>query len=147
MDTRKSKTPPSVSDGSSQSTAGQPSFADMVGPDSIDNEETPTITDSELIQWVMECRRESYDARRTRIRLNNINRDAYMGIQDFSYKQKGQSTEFLPKTNIAAEQFGAFLKKALIQFGDWFAVKLSPEVKPYITEGQIRALLKLYLAQ
>ena len=128
-----------------------PTLEDMLSAagdsDNDGDEDTPSITDGELISWVMECRREAYDARRTRVKLNNINRDAYMSIQDFSHKQKGQSAEFLPKTSVAAEQFGAFIKKALVQFGDWFQVKLSPEIKPYITEGQIRALIKLYLAQ
>lgn len=103
------------------------------------------ITDTETIQWIMECRREAYDARRTRMRQNNINRDAYMGIQDWSHKQKGQSCEFLPKTAVAAEQFEAFIKKSLIQFGDWFSVDVSPEVKPYITDNQIQKIMEIYL--
>lgn len=110
-------------------------------------EPRPAITDDQVIQWIMNCRREAYDARRTRMRLNNINRDAYMGIQDWRYKQKGQSLEFLPKVTVAAEQFAAFVKRSLLQFGNWFELELSPEIKPYITEGQIRDLMKCFFAK
>jgi hypothetical protein len=114
-------------------------------PDASGSEEGAPVTDSEVIQWIMNCRREAYDARRTRMRLNNINRDAYMGIQDFSYKQKGQSVETLPKCAVAAEQFASFIKKSLIQYGDWFSVTLSDEVKPYITDNQMKDLMKCFL--
>lgn len=120
---------------------------DLDNLNTSDEGEKPEITDAATVQWIMNCRREAYDARRTRMRLNNINRDCYMGIQDWRYKQKGQSLEFLPKVTVAAEQFAAFIKKSLIQFGDWFSVELSQEIKPYITEGQIRELMKCYLGK
>ena len=119
------------------------------GPQHDDPREDPevSIDDDDCVKWIMECRRESYDARRSRMRLNNINRDAYMQIQDWGYKQKGQSTEFLPKVTTSAEQFSAFIKRALIQFGNWFEVETSAELKPYVTDGQVRDLIKLFLSR
>ena len=70
--------------------------------------------------------------------------DTYLGVQDWSHKQKGQSTEFLPKVPVAVEQFAAFIKRALTQFGDWFTVDLGrgPQIlKPH----EIRALMMCYL--
>ena len=101
--------------------------------------------DHEVVQWILECYHEAERARYDRMRKNSLNRDAYMGLQDWSYKQKGQSTEFLPKVATSAEQFAGFIKQSLIGFGDWFQVTVSPEAKPYITENQIRGLMECYL--
>src|SRR6185437_6501720 len=116
-------------------------------PDDSSAEPAVEMTDDQVINWIMSCRQESFNARRTRMRLNNINRDAYMGIQDWSHKQRGQSTEYLPKISVAAEQFSAFVKRSLVQFGNWFQVQISDSIKPFITDGQVRELMKCYLAR
>jgi hypothetical protein len=91
-------------------------------------------------------KQEAEDAKKTRQDLTRRNLDAYMNRQDWSYKQEGQSTEFLPKISTSAEQFGAFVKRSLIQFGDWFSVELSPKTRPVLTDGQIRDLLEFFFA-
>jgi len=76
--------------------------------------------------------KEAEEARESRILKNRANHAAFMSDQDWSHKQDGQSTEFLPKSSVAVEQFTAFVKRALVQFGDWFSVEakagpLTPE--------------------
>ena len=75
--------------------------------------------DLTVLTAVRECKREAGDAKRTRLLKNEANFKAYLGEQDWSTKQAGQSTEFLPKTPVAVEQWSAFMKRALIQFGQW----------------------------
>ncbi len=85
-----------------------------------------------VVQASLEYIRESYEARRIRLIHNGENRDAYFNRQNWDGKIDGQSTEFLPKTQSAVEQFSAFIKRALTQFGPWFTVEapnapISPE--------------------
>ncbi len=84
-------------------------------------DDRPVDGNSELtiLTAIRECKREAEQARRTRLLKNKANLDAYLGQQDWSHKQPGQSTEFLPKTPVAVEQWSAFMKRALIQFGQW----------------------------
>lgn len=103
------------------------------------------MTDDEVIKVVREYRREAFDAKKSRMKKNQLNQMAYMDEQDFSHKQPGQSAEFLPKVSTSAEQFAGFLKRALVQFGDWFSVELNGNLPPFITDNQIKSLLKLYL--
>lgn len=102
----------------------------------------PAMTDAKLVQQVMAFRSEAEEARRIRIRKNQVNRDAYHGLQDWSHKVDGQSTEFLPKVSETVEQFAAFIKRALIQFGDWFSID-APGLP--ISGQSIRNLLRTYL--
>ncbi len=101
--------------------------------------------DLTVIDAINQYRHEADQARKERVRLNKVNRDAYLGIQDWSKKTKGQSKEFLPKTPVAVEQFSAFIKRALIQFGDWFSVEIVEGVEQLITPEQIRKLILCYL--
>jgi hypothetical protein len=89
--------------------------------------------------------KESEDARRYRIQLNKENRRAFLGQQDWSHKVEGQSKEFLPKTPVAVEQFSAFVKRALTQFGNWFEVELGRNSQSPLTSGQIRDLIMSFL--
>lgn len=104
---------------------------------------SPKQTDTQLIQVFTEYRREAEEARHSRMLLNKRNWDAYYGYQDFSHKMEGQSTEFLPKMAQAAEQMRAFVKRALVQFGDWFSVETAAAVP--LTPEQIRALMRRFL--
>lgn len=84
----------------------------------------PSINDLEkdkLIRTVLACKQEAEDARMSRIHKNRENMRVYLGDLDWSEKIEGQSTEFLPKLAMAAEQFAAFVRRGLIQFGDWFS--------------------------
>jgi len=77
---------------------------------------TLSIEDDVVLRAYRAYRQEAMDARRSRIRQNERNLDAYLSHQDFSDKIEGQSAEFLPKTLLAVEQFTAFAKRALTDF-------------------------------
>ena len=96
-----------------------------------------------ILQAVRECKREAEDAKRTRLKKNEANVQAYLGQQDWSHKQDGQSREFLPKTPVAVEQWSAFMKRALIQFGQWKSADVAPDypIKPQ----DVLDLLDVYL--
>ena len=97
--------------------------------------------DQETIRIVNACLRESQEGKRRRLELNRINRDAYHNQQDWSHKIEGQSKEFLPKTAETVEQFAAFLKRGLTQFGDWFSVSSTSP----ISDESIRKLMRCFL--
>lgn len=86
--------------------------------------ESPGAFDEALVRYTLDIRREAEEARRERMRLNEINRAAYHNRQDWSHKIEGQSREFLPKTSVTVEQFTAFIKRGLVQFGSWFKVEV-----------------------
>lgn len=83
----------------------------------------------DIVRIVQAYVREAEQARDTRMALNRRNREMLFGMQDWSHKIEGQSTESLPKIASAVEQFAAFIKKGLTSLGDWFAVEL-PEGLP-----------------
>lgn len=112
-------------------------------PPSPTQTEPQSEDDQNVLKIVNEYRRESEEARRTRIFLNKRNWEMYYGRQDWSHKQEGQSTEVLPKVGNAVEQFSAFTKRALTQFGDWFSVDV-PKNSP-LTDTQAKALMKIYM--
>lgn len=98
-----------------------------------------------VIQAIDACYIESKDSKLDREHRNRINRDSYLGRQDWSGKMEGQSTEFLPKVSIATEQMSAFIKKGLTQFGTWFSVEVDNNIRPIITGHQVGAILKAFL--
>lgn len=112
-----------------------PKFDETLGPD-----ERLTV-----IKAIREFRREAEDARETRIARNRLNRDVFLGRQDWSHKRSGQSAEFLPKLSVAAEQMGSFIKRGLVQFGDWFSVRVDAELEGTVGSGQIVRLLDCFL--
>lgn len=91
-------------------------------------EDRPVAANDDLtiLQALRAYKDESDRAKRTRMWKNKANNRAYMGEQDFSHKQKGQSREFLPKVPMAVEQFSGFIKKATTGYGDWFDVEVPP---------------------
>lgn len=103
--------------------------------------------DDLVIRSIRACKDEAEGAKHDRMRRSEDNVRAYMGEQDWSEKMKGQSTEFLPKTCIAAEQLTAFVKKALLQFGDWFQFTMSESARERspLTDEQARSLMMHYL--
>ena len=100
--------------------------------------------DMTVVQAITEYRNEAEEARRDRLRLSARNRDAVAGRQDWSHKQEGQSTEHLPKSSGAVQQFKAFIKRGITQFGDWFEMEM-PEESP-LSGNETRAILKEYLS-
>lgn len=102
-----------------------------------------SASDGALLAYFHACRSESEQAKINRMKQNRLNWDMYFGYQDYSYKQDGQSTEFLPKMANAAENMRAFVKRALVAFGDWFSVDV-PKGSP-LTPEQVRTLLRRYI--
>jgi len=99
--------------------------------------------DQEIVDAVNSFRSDAHEARKNRLKKNRWNRDAFEQKQDFSHKMEGQSTEFIPKTSEAADQFSAFVKKSLISFGDWFSMDFKDE--SLISSESARKLLKCHL--
>lgn len=100
-------------------------------------------TDSQsIVQAVNSFREDAKRARYDRIQRNRDNRDAFRMIQDWSHKIDGQSKEFIPKTSEATDQFCAFVKRALIAFGDWFSIETSEGL---LTDESSRRLLRCFL--
>jgi len=108
-------------------------------------EDVPVAEEAGLtvLNAIREAKREAEDAKRTRMIKNRINRGAFLSEQDWSHKQTGQSTEFLPKASATTEQFSAFFKRGLVQFGDYFSVNAIRDgvLKPW----EIKELLKCFL--
>lgn len=100
-------------------------------------ENTP---EARVMSRIRTARHEAEQAKRVRMRRNRRNLDAYFGYQDYSFKQQGQSQEFLPKTSTAVEQFASFVKRALVDFGDWFSMDI-PEI-PGLKAEDVRAFVR-----
>ncbi len=98
-----------------------------------------------VIQAIRQYRDESEDARRTRIHNADRNWDAFLGRQDWSHKQAGQSTEFLPKVPVSVEQIAAMIKRGLIQFGNYFSIDVGSELVGKIDGSRLRTFLKAFL--
>jgi hypothetical protein len=88
-------------------------------------------------------RAEAHKAREERLRLTKANWDMFMGVMDWSHKQKGQSREHLPKVAMAKEQISAFIERGLTDFGDWFTTDLKQE--DVLSDEQARKLLQYAL--
>lgn len=106
--------------------------------------------DSELIKIYKTYKHEAMQARHDRIQQNRMNWDCYHMRQDFSYKQKGQSQEFLPKMAIATEQLSNSMQQGLVDMGEWFRVDNQPginqdlmKVKPSEIERLMQRQLEL----
>lgn len=102
-----------------------------------------SIDDADVLKIVNAYRSEAEEARKDRISLNKRNWEMYFGRQDYSEKQEGQSTEVLPKVGGAVEQFSAFAKRALTQFGDWFSMDTAKNAP--MNGNEARKLMQVYL--
>jgi hypothetical protein len=98
-----------------------------------------------VIAEVLRCRDEAADAKHSRLWKNRRNNDAYLGKQDWTYKQDGQSTEFIPKTSVSVESMGNFIKRGLIKFGDYYSVEIDYELSKIVSGSQLRAILNNFL--
>lgn len=113
----------------------------MATPDPLNAEVDPES--QRIITISQSYLREAEQARLSRMNRNRKNREAYFGHQDWTGKIEGQSTEFLPKTAMAVEQFGAFIKRSLTQFGDWFSVEAPP--RSPLSDTEIRKMLRCFM--
>lgn len=101
-----------------------------------------------LLQIYTAYKQEAETARLSRIQQNKVNYDAYHLRQDWSFKQKGQSTEFLPKVYMAVEQAANFLQAGLVDMGEWFRVYPAPgltEDSMKIKPNEIQKILQRQL--
>lgn len=99
-----------------------------------------------IVRRIADYHREAESARRERLAQNRRNREVFFGRQDWSHKQDGQSTEFLPKVSNSVEQMASFIKRGLIQFGDWFSMDVDRTLAKVVDGSQLRTILKCYLS-
>lgn len=89
---------------------------------------------------------EAKEAKRRRMDQNRENFDCYHLNADYSHKQKGQSTEFLNKQQMAVEQITSFLQQGLVDETDWFDIEKEDNAQMQtITEDDIKKLLNRQL--
>ena len=107
----------------------------------------PVSSDSDLtiITEIRRCRLEAEEAKRDRLWRNKINRDIYLGRQDWEHKEDGQSTEFLPKMAVSVEQMCSFIKKGLVRLGDYFTITLDRSLQSKVSGNELREVLKCFL--
>lgn len=96
------------------------------------------MSESTIINCLTNYRQEASMARQDRMSQNAVNFDSYNLRQDWSYKLKGQSREFIPKMSMAVEQAASFLQQGLTDMGDWFMV----EPQPGLTEDMLKVKTK-----
>ena len=84
-------------------------------------------------------------AKKTRTSKNRENQQMFLGQQDYSHKTAGQSAEFLPKVPMAVEQISGMIKKALVNYGNWFSVDTQGVQGLPITDEQIREIIMTQL--
>lgn len=108
------------------------------------------MTDADLLSALKTAKQESTQARFDRIHQNRMNFDMYNLRQDWGYKIKGQSREFLPKVAMATEQNANFIQQGLVDVGEWFNVDCKPglvadqmRIKPF----EVQRLLQWHLEE
>lgn len=105
-------------------------------------------TESQIVSIYQSYRQEAKQARFDRMQANKLNYDGYHQRQDFSYKQKGQSQEYLPKQAMAVDQAANFMQQGLVDFGPWFKTMPSPGLDIDIMKvrpSEIQALMQRQL--
>lgn len=78
------------------------------------------MTDKQIIDWILSCRKEAEEAKHDRMELNKSNYDMFHLRHDFSHKKEGQSQEILSKQSMAVEQNKSFFQQALADLGEWW---------------------------
>jgi len=98
-----------------------------------------------VVNAVMNFKSQAWDAKQSRLWKNRRNMDAYLGRQDWSYKQDGQSSEFIPKTSISVEAMGNFIKRGLLKFGAYYSIDVDRQLDSVISGAQLRVMLDNFL--
>src|SRR5260221_3445809 len=93
---------------------------------SFDEFETTTnIADHPVVVAVTNYKNEAETAARDRKLQNLENFDTYHLKEDFTYKKKGQSKEFLPKVFMGTEQIVSFIQQGIADLGsEWYDLTL-----------------------
>lgn len=105
------------------------------------------MTEADIVATTAGYKNESKMARFDRMQQNKINYDMYHLRQDFSYKQKGQSRDFLPKMSNAVEQNTSFIQQGLVDIGNWFKVDPEEGLNPDAMEVKPDEIYKLLMRQ
>jgi hypothetical protein len=88
------------------------------------SDETPEkMSDAEVVKWILACRDEAKEAKKTRMERNANNYSMFHLEHDFSHKQVGQSKEVLSKQSMAVEQIKSFFQQALADLGEWWSAE------------------------
>lgn len=106
----------------------------------LPQDEPLDIADEEVLACYREYLAEAEQAKRPRMKRNEYNRDVYLGLYRNPRKRKGQSDEILPKLALAVEQFVAFVKRAMTDYGDFFQLELGVNDLELPVEGLQRWL-------
>lgn len=101
--------------------------------------ETTSVESVDVVCLTREYKKQAEDAKREREQQTQQNVLLYNGRQNWDHKLRGQSTEFVPMLSIAVEQITTFVKRALVDYGDWFSVDV-PDTAP-ISGDHIREIL------
>jgi len=101
------------------------------------------LSESQIITTVGNYRREADEAKRDRMELNKLNYSTYHLNQDWSYKEEGQSKEFLPKQYMAVEQLASFITQGLLDLGDWFTAEAEEGLTPDLMSIRPKEIEKL----
>lgn len=83
------------------------------------------LTDKQIVDWIVSCRDEAEEAKRSRMDQNRDNYDMFHLKYDFSHKEEGQSQEILSKQSMAVEQIKSFFQQALADLGEWWKCEAS----------------------
>lgn len=75
---------------------------------------------AKIRDWILECRKEAEEAKRSRMEMNKDNYNMFHLKHDFSHKEEGQSTEILSKQSMAVEQTKSFFQQALADIPEWW---------------------------
>lgn len=78
------------------------------------------MTESQIRNFILECRNEADEAKTERMNRNKNNYDMFHLRHDFSHKEEGQSQEILSKQSMAVEQTKSFFQQALADLGEWW---------------------------
>lgn len=94
------------------------------------------MDDKALLQYALDCKRESDDAKFTRMEQNKENFEAYHMKHDFSHKLDGQSREVLSKPRMTVEQGKSFFQQSLADLGDFFDI----EMRDHVTNEELMSI-------
>ena len=117
---------------------------ERAGPGKGDDRPVAKGEDLTVLNVTRQYWQEARRARWTRTLKNRTNLRMFIGEQDYSYKARGQSKEFIPKLPMAVEQFSGAVKRALTDYGDWFRSEVD---NAPLTGEQVRSIIQSYFAR
>lgn len=101
---------------------------------------------SEIIEYIKQCRETSKSNKQARATRNRINWNMYNLKQDYSKKKKGQSKEFIPKLNLGIKYFKSMLSSGLTnRSDDWYMVQPGAYPDDVFNPWVVYVILQHYL--